>query len=277
MILRRLDPRDAPAAVALAAERGFATDEREWLLAASLGPGLCLDAPGGELAGIALACPQGARVAGVVALVVAARHAGRGLGRRLAEGLADACPGMTLLLHAPAGSVAALERAGFRAAGDVARHGGALAAADEEEEEGVRLRPMGGADLPGVVALDEIACGAPRRTLLERLLPASERVCVAIDGSRLVGYGVAWPRAGEIAVGPIVAETPATAATLAAFLAAGHSRPVRLWIPEGSALAPWAAAHGLPADGGATILVRGGDLPPPGRARVHALAAPGLG
>lgn len=287
MRLRPFATRDAPAAAALAAGRGFATDPREWLLAASLGPGLCAVAPDGALAGVALGCRLGGRLAGVAALVVAPAHAGHGLGRRLADGLAAACPGSALLAHAPPASVPALLRAGFRAAGAVVRHGGALAdAAPTAGGAAIRLRPLGGPDLPAVVALDALACGAPRRALLERLLPLADRVGVAIEGGRVVGYGVAWPRGpgagegaapGEIALGPVVAEAPAAAVALAAFLAGRHAAPVRLWAPEGGTLSRWAAGSGLPADGGAVALVRGGELPAPGRARAEALLAPGLG
>ncbi|HUL60668.1 MAG TPA: hypothetical protein VLU43_15415 [Anaeromyxobacteraceae bacterium] len=275
-MIRPLEPRDLPAAVALAAVEGCRTDERWWRLWLGAGTGLCIDSPGGGLAALAVVCGLGEGGAGLPAFLVARAHVRRGLGRRLADAAAALHPGVPLQVHAPAATAPAFERLGFSQVGEVVRHAGVPGARSPQAGE-ARLRPLAVADFASVVAIDEAATGGSRRTLLERLFPIAERACVAATSGRIAGYGIAWPLAGAVAVGPVIGESAGISAAIAGFLAAGHATPVHVWTPAHGGLSGWAGGAGLRPAGSAVCLVRGGPLPRARPGWLHALAAPGAG
>ncbi len=281
METRRLTSADLPACLALAVENGWPADETRWRLLLSIGRGLCADAPEGGLAGAILVCDWGGRVATVAVPLVARRHARSGLDRRLTEQALAHTGSAITLLYSPAEGAPFYESLGFWQAGAVARSAGTpspVAPPPDHGGEPVQLRPVGGADFVLLTALDEEAFGAPRRILLERLLPIAERVCLAVRGGRAVGYGVCWPAADAAVVGPLVAVDSGAALTLAGWLAAGHDLPVRLDVPTGSpALHAWASAAGLSWQGTAPLLVHAGRTPPGRREWIHAIAARALG
>jgi hypothetical protein len=136
---------------------------------------------------------------------------------------------------------------------------------------------VGGADLAGIVAQDEMAFGASRRRLLEALLGCSARVALATDGERAVGYGVAWEDGDAVTVGPVVAEEAAPALLLVGHLASGHALPVRIDVPaDREPVLAWAREAGLARLGTAALLSRGGRPLPGRRSRLHALVTAAL-
>jgi len=280
MEIRRLTLADLPACLALAVENGWPADETRWRLLLSVGEGFCAAAPAGGLAGAVLVCDWGGRVATIAMPLVARRQGASGLDRRLAERALASAGSAVALLYATAEATPLYEGLGFWQIGAVARYAGTPSPAPPQgrDLEPVQLRPVGGADFAPLAAFDEEAFGASRRTLLGRLLPIAERVCLAVRAGRPVGYGVAWPAADAVVVGPIVAADPGAAVVVAGWLAAGHSRPVRLDVPTGNpALHAWAAASGLSWQGTAPLLVHEGRPLPGLRQRIHAIAARALG
>ncbi len=281
MEIRRLTLADLPACLTLAVENGWPADETRWRLLLSVGEGWCAGAPEGGLAGAIVICDYGGRVAVLAMPLLARRHARPGLDRMLAERALARAGSAVALLYATAEGAALYESIGFWQAGAVARYAGTpspVAPPPDHGDEPVQLRPVGGADFTPLAAFDEEAFGAPRANLLERLLPIAERVCLAVRGGALVGYGIAWPAADAVVVGPVVAADPAAALALTGWLAAGHDLPVRLDVPTGSpALHAWASASGLRWQGTAPLLAHAERSLPGRRERIHAIAARALG
>jgi ribosomal protein S18 acetylase RimI-like enzyme len=269
--VRALGASDLAACLALGRERGFAGGEPAWRLAVATGTPLGVDAPDGGLAGAAVLLAFGGRAASL-ALAVSPRFTRRGVGRALAEHALGAAGRIPVQMHAPAAALPFCERLGFRPVGGTVRLTGWPAPGAPAPPGPVSLRPVSGADLAGIVALDELAFGAPRRALLEAVLPASVRVALAVAGGRTVGYGVAWADSDAVAIGPIVCEDDGAAVVLAAHLAAGHDLPVRVDVPhERAAMQAWARAAGLTSRGTAALLSLGGRPLPGRRERLHAL------
>lgn len=275
LAIRRLAPDDMPACLALARERGFSGGAPAWRLAFAAGEAHGATAPDGTLAGVAVLLPFDGRAASL-AVAVAPRLERRGIARALAErALASAGP-VPVQMHAPGAAVPFCERLGFRVVGGTARFAGVPRTAPAPFP-GLALRPMGGADLAGIVAQDEIAFGAPRRRLIEALLGASARVALATDGERTVGYGVAWEDSDAVAIGPVVAEEAPAGLLLIGHLAAGHAMPVRIDVPvDRERVLAWAKGAGLSRLGTAALLSRGGRPLPGRRARLHALVTAAL-
>lgn len=88
--VRRLDVRDLTACLDLAEGRDWGREGAKWRLLLELGGGYGIDDPHGGLAGTVFdtEVAPGIRVIGM--LLVAYRHAGRGLGRRLMEDVLSA-------------------------------------------------------------------------------------------------------------------------------------------------------------------------------------------
>jgi hypothetical protein len=212
-----------------------------------------------------------------LAVAVAPRREGHGIARALVDRALASAGAADVQMHAPGNAVAFCEHIGFRVVGGTVRLSGAPRGPSPAAAPGLALRPVGGADLAGIVAQDEIAFGAPRRTLIEALLPASTRVALATGGGRTVGYGVAWEDGDAIAVGPIVAEDPSAALLLAGHLSAGHALPVRVDVPaDHEPMLAWARGAGLVRLGTAALLSRGGHPLPGRRERLHALVTAAL-
>ncbi|HSN90705.1 MAG TPA: GNAT family N-acetyltransferase [Anaeromyxobacteraceae bacterium] len=273
--LRRLGQADLPLCLALARERGFSGGAPAWRLAFAAGEIHGAETADGSLAGAAVLLPFAGRVASL-AVAVAPRRERRGIARALVAHALAAAGTADVQMHAPGAALAFCERVGFQVVGATVRFAGAPRGS-APSPRGLALRPVGGADLAGILAQDEIAFGAPRRTLLEALLPASARVALATGGGRPVGYGVAWEDGDAVAIGPIVAEDPAAALLLAGHLAAGHALPVRVDVPADRApMLAWARGAGLSRLGTAALLSRGGRPLPGRRERIHALVTASL-
>jgi len=273
--IRRLGHADLAACLALARERGFSGGAPAWRLALSAGEAHGAEEPDRALAGVAVLLPFAGRVA-TLAVAVAPRREGSGIARALVARALASAGTADVHMHAPGAAVAFCEHIGFRVVGGTVRFAGAPRGTSAAAP-GFALRPVGGADLAGIVAQDEIAFGAPRRTLIEALLPTSTRVALATAGGRAVGFGVAWEDGDAIAIGPIVAEDPSAALLLAGHLSAGHALPVRVDVPaDRETMLAWARGAGLARLGTAALLSRGGRPLPGHRERLHALVSAGL-
>ena len=144
-------------------------------------------------------------------------------------------------------------------------------------EPGVAVRPLGPADWPAVLALDEAAFGAPRAALLRGFagrLPAAALVAERagrVAGALLGRDGLRGPQ-----LGPLLAEDAAGArALLAAGCAAAPG--AALDLRDGAAgLGPWLAAAGGVPQRGFTRMALGAD-PPGDAARILAVAGPEFG
>ena len=273
--VRPLTTRDLPACLSLSAARGWPREERKWRLLLGAGEGLGIDAPEGGLAGCVVLTTFGDRAAALGMMLVAPAHERRGLGRRIVEAALARAGARTTLLHATAAGQPLYERTGFVAAGHVVKHVGPGRFPAAPPPDGLELRPLEPDDRAAVHALDEAAFGAPRTKLLDLLLPACDRALVARRGGRPVGYGALWDNLGIATLGPIVAEDDDAALALAAALAAGERRTVRIDVPaHHAALRAWAVAAGITPLPDAPRMIHGPEL---GGRGVHALAAQAFG
>jgi hypothetical protein len=276
-----LAPDAAPAVAALAVERGWLPHEEAWRIALAVGEGVGFSEPGGPLDAMALLVPHGPGDA-VLSVLSSPRVSGQGLGRRAAEAVLGRTGLRGVEMHAPPAGRTFAERLGFRAAGSSTRFVGRLAGVAKVAADlpgGASLRPVGGADFPAVVAVDEVAFGATRRPLLEALFGRARRACLAVAGGRTVGYGVSWSDGEQLVVGPVVAEEESVGVAMIGWLAGGAGDlDARVDVPdEGRGALTAVAALGLAPRGRIARLVRGPGASAGRRERLHALAAPWAG
>ena len=292
--VRRLDAADLPAIFELAADRGWPPEEAKWRLMFAVSEPYGVPDPAGGLAGAvvltrygwsspaaaaaasgdsalaerpALHPPPGrAPLATVGMMLVARRHGGGGLGRRLMEHvLARAGNAVVYLTATPAGRPL-YERLGFRVVDTSVTYRGFLRPEPAEAEAASATRPVVTADLAAIAAVDQQVFGAERNRVLAELVTFADRFELLDDPAAGPGaaltYGAAWSKDGRRLIGPLVAGSTVAAARLACGLAAGWPGDVRLDIlGRHQDLAAWAAARGLAPVNESALMVYGGDLP----------------
>jgi ribosomal protein S18 acetylase RimI-like enzyme len=314
---RRLGPADLAACVALAVSRGWAPERPKWALLLDASEAFGIDAPDGAppdglpgappdalpgsppggLAGAVVLTRWGPDLASVGMMLVAARHARRGLGRALMEQLLVAAGHATVTLYATDMGRPLYEKLGFkqvsrnlavagwfrppRPVPDHSTPGGLPG--DTAAPAGSVIRAAAGADLAAILAVDRVAFGADRSAILTRLPGFAERILVlesgtpeagtpeagtpeagtpesgtARDGPRVVGYAAAWRNGPNTVIGPVVAPDTGGAKLLIAELASRARGPVRLDLdPDRPELPAWAGAHGLRPISGNAVMARG--------------------
>ncbi|MFB7248888.1 GNAT family N-acetyltransferase [Streptomyces populi] len=263
--IRRLEPSDVPACLALAVDRGWPEEEARWRLLLEVGEGYGWVAPDtGELVGAVVLTRFGARAGVVGLMLVRSDHGGRGIGRALMERLLDEAAGSdTVFLYATDEGRPLYEKLGFRASHEVATHLGTFV--PPARPGALRVQTLAPGDIRELHVPDAALLGFDRGHLLDRLAKFAReiRVVRAPDG-RVTGYAAAWDNAGRTAVGPVVAPTPDVLCALVEDIAVrDRGRAVRLEcpvVPDGTVRA-WAVRHGLRETGRCTFMVRGRPLP----------------
>lgn len=248
----------------------------DWDLVLGLSQGVVALA-GDKVVGTAIATTFGP-VAFANMIIVDAAMRGRGLGRSLMERMMALAAPQEWRLTATTEGFPLYRKLGFEETGQIVQLQGPVAALTAPA--GVDWATP--ADLPGVIALDQQATGADRRTLLTRLADVG-RIAVIREAEGLAGFAAlrAFGR-GEV-VGPVVAQSDDVAKNLLSFLFS--SRPgafLRVDIPQTSGLAPWLQAAGLAPVGGGIAMRRGAAVAQTSPAQTpifltYALAAQALG
>ncbi|MFJ9625909.1 GNAT family N-acetyltransferase [Streptomyces sp. NPDC101181] len=270
--IRRLVREDLVACADLCEERGWPRDEHRWGLLLSAGTAYGIDAPDGKgLAGTCLLMSYGPRLAAVGMLLVAERHAGQGLARQLMRRVMNDVQGTPLALFATAAGRPLYEKLGFSVVGRAERVGGSFRAEGAVGSPAVSpasfppvtTRPAEAADLQAIVRLDLPVFGVDRTHLLARLPAFCDRLQVAEQDGRLVGYAALWPSGHSHVVGPLVAQDTGTARALVAALAATTDRPLRIDVEaRHEELLSWLVDRGLEPLSGTTVMTYGiPDLP----------------
>jgi GNAT superfamily N-acetyltransferase len=277
--VRALSLEDMPGCEALCRSIGWPWEPAKWRLLLSSGAGFAVDAPDGSLAGTVVLNRFADAAASIGLLGVAPAWRRQGRGRALMERALELAGGVPVFLYATEQGQRLYSKLGFRVAGGSFRFVGKRTHRPVLPPIGTRhLRRMASQDLGGVAALDAVAFGAPRLEHLEALLALASAARVAVDGQRLVGYGLAWTVGTRRTVGPIVAPDAALAMALLADLTDGDAESLRIDIPtEFPELAAWARALGLKPDCPAPLMVRNAERAPGRREWLCALAMPGLG
>ncbi|MBB5953657.1 GNAT superfamily N-acetyltransferase [Saccharothrix tamanrassetensis] len=270
--VRELGIGDLPRCLALARDRDWAAETRAWLLLLEIGRVYGIEDPDGSLAATVSVVEYGPALAAVGALLVARRHAGRGVGTALVRSAVDRTTAATVWLTATPAGAPLYRAAGFRPVGGYVRYSGTP---EVPGRPASRTADVG--DLPALVRLDATALGASRPAVLANLFSVATvaRVVDGPDGP--LGYGMSWRGARSHVLGPVVAVDERVAATLVADLARDVGGPLRIDLPaSGPALVTWAERHGLTAGPATAEMVLGAD-PPGARRWVRTFATGALG
>jgi predicted N-acetyltransferase YhbS len=209
-------------------------------------------------------------------MMVHPSHRSRGVAGRLMKRALEHVAGATVFLTSTALGRPLYARLGFVETGGAQRLEGKTAAHPEEAPPG--LRAMRDEDLPGVLALDELAFGGSRRSLVHALVATADRACVVERAGAIVGFGFSSILEGSRLVGPVVAREDADARAIAARMCASSEVPVKLDLPaDETVLRTWARAAGLEPTGVTTVMVLGGPALPGRREWVRAMAGRAYG
>ncbi|MFF2214648.1 GNAT family N-acetyltransferase [Streptomyces antibioticus] len=246
--IRRLTHSDLIACADLSEDRGWPREEHKWGLLLSAGKGYGVDDPDG---GLITACvvteygPYGNPVLGAIGMVlVAERHARKGIGRALMRHVIADMGTTPLTLHATPNGRPLYEELGFKTTGRAEMVRGRFR--PEDTEPRVSTRAATAEDLPTLLRLDEEVFGADRTHVLTRLPAFADQVRVAEAGGRIIGYAAAWPNMDTHVVGPLIARDTETAKALLASLAAHTDRPLRTDIDvRHEELIAWVKERGL--------------------------------
>ncbi|MFI6009338.1 GNAT family N-acetyltransferase [Streptomyces sp. NPDC051243] len=246
--IRRLTLRDLTACADLSEDRGWPREEHKWGFLLTAGRGYGIDDPDG---GLVSACvvteygPQDRPDLGAIGMVlVAERHARRGIGRRLMRHVINAMGTTPLTLHATPNGRPLYEELGFKATGRAEMLRGHFRRGPSAPD--VATRAATAEDLAAIVRLDEEVFGVDRTHIITRLPAFTDQLRVAEANDRIVGYAGAWPNMDTQVVGPLIARDTATAKALIASLAAHTDRPLRTDIDvRHEELLAWAKDHGL--------------------------------
>jgi predicted N-acetyltransferase YhbS len=259
--ITRLAAADLPACLDLAADRGWRPDPRKWALMLERSEVYGIRDPAGGLAGAATLTRYGRRLAVVGMMLVASRHARRGLGRRLMSHVLERAGDATVSLYATSFGLPLYEQLGFRTVGAittfVGRFTGGPAGGSRHAEPG---------DGEAILALDTAALGADRGHLLAAYLRLAEQVRVVEREGAVSGCAVAAPAVEEVVVGPVVAPDVGAARTLIADVASAVDGAVRLDLDH--RLSGWAREHGLEPRDDAALMVHGDRELPGARERL---------
>ncbi|MFI1164862.1 GNAT family N-acetyltransferase [Streptomyces sp. NPDC020801] len=263
--IRRLTLRDLTACADLSEDRGWPREEHKWGLLLTAGRGYGIDDPEG---GLVAACvvteygPQGRPDLGAIGMVlVAERHARKGIGRRLMRHVVSAMDTTPLTLHATPNGLPLYEQLGFKVTGRAEMVLGHFAPAEPRPR--IATRAATAEDLPGIIRLDEEVFGADRTPLVIRLPAFADQLRIAEEGGRTIGYAAAWPNMDTHVVGPLIARDSETAKALIASLAAHTDRPLRTDIDvRHEELLAWVKDRGLASVAFNAVMTYGiGELP----------------
>jgi GNAT superfamily N-acetyltransferase len=305
--IKPLTSADLPGCLALARDRGWLPEERNWRLLFDLAVVYGVRDPGGELAGVTVLTRFGAEFAVIGMMLVATRYGRRGLGRALMNrALADAGDA-TVFLHATPVGRPLYEKLGFVSVGTShtyigtfrpavpaspgapggsrparpevsAVEGGSRWARPEVSAAEGGSRPAGPGDLMAIRRLDARANGTDRALLVRRLPGFTEQLRVTERPGGITGYAGAYHCVSYACIGPVIAETVGEAETLITDVAGAIAGPVRIDLGDRHPLLQrWAAGRGLTPGAPAALMVLGGRALPGDRSRCFAPLMRALG
>ncbi|NEC64258.1 GNAT family N-acetyltransferase [Streptomyces sp. SID9727] len=258
--IRRLTRDDLVACADLSEDRGWPRDEERWTLLLAAGTGYGIDDPDSK--GLMASCvvlSYGPEMAAVGMLLVAGRHARRGVGRYLMQRVIESAGDTPLSLHATASGRPLYEKLGFAPLGRTIRLSGALRPPEALGTSETVIRSVSAHDLRAVVRLDSLVFGLDRTHLLTRLPTFADHLRVAEEDGELTGFAALSPSGANHAVGPLIAKDTSTAKRLVASLAEATDRPLRVDVDaRHEDLLDWLGRCGLRSDSETTVMSLGG-------------------
>lgn len=265
----------------LSAESGWNQIAADWRL--MIEPGLTrgLTTAEGRMVASVLALPYDDRFAWIAMVLVTGAYRRRGLATDLMNWIVSIlrARGLTPGLDATPEGRPIYRRLGFRDVYTMTRLFAERSDLGPAVAEPVALRPMGAADLPAAAAYDRPRFGADRTHVLKNLfgrLP--EAAFIAEDGGRPVGYVLGRDGRKCPQMGPLVAERPEIARSLArrALAAAGGTMCVDL-PDHHSELIDWFRGIGFKPAVRYIRMIHERAEPLDDPARIFAIAGPELG
>jgi GNAT superfamily N-acetyltransferase len=256
---------DLPGCLALACDRAWPPEESKWRLLFDLAAVYGARDEAGDLAGAAVLTCYGGDLAAIGMMLVASRHGGRGLGRRIMTHVLAQAGDATVFLNATQAGRPLYEKLGFEAVGMIHTCAGDFAGPPVRE---ARSRPAGPGDLAAIRRLDAQVNGVDRPRLVRFLPGFTEHLRVIERGGRITGYAGAWRSAGNVVIGPVIADGAGDAAALIADIAVAVDGPLRVDLDAGQArLAEWVTRRGLAVRAAEPLMVLGGRRLPGDRSR----------
>ncbi len=258
--IRRLTLRDLTACADLSEDRGWPREEHKWSFLLTAGKGYGIDDPDGGLVSACTVTEYGPRerpeLGAIGMVLVAERYAGQGIGRRFMRHIVSDLGTTPLTLHATPNGRPLYEEIGFKVTGWAEMLRGHFTPGGRKP--GVTTRSATAKDLTAILRLDEEVFGADRTHIVTRLPAFADRLRVAEDNGRIVGYAAAWPNMDTHVVGPMIAHDTETAKALIASLAAHTDRPLRTDIDvRHEELLAWAKKRGLASVAFNTVMTYG--------------------
>ncbi|MCX4994731.1 GNAT family N-acetyltransferase [Streptomyces longwoodensis] len=246
--VRRLTHRDLIACADLSEDRGWPREEHKWSLLLTAGQGYGIDDPAGGLMAACAVTRYGPRerpeLSAIGMMLVAERHARQGLGRHLLRHVVSALGPTPLTLHATPLGRPLYEELGFKTTGRAEMVSGHFLPGGPAPTVPTRAATAG--DLPAIIRLDEDVFGTDRTHMITRLPAFADRLRVAVEDGRIIGYAAAWPNMDTHVIGPLIARDTETARALVASLAAHTDRPLRTDIDvRHEELLAWLKERGL--------------------------------
>ncbi|WP_128377493.1 GNAT family N-acetyltransferase [Streptomyces cavernae] len=258
--IRRLTPRDLSACADLSQNRGWPREEHKWGLLLAAGKGYGIDDPAG---GLVAACtltsygsPERPELGAIGMVLVAERHARRGVGRRLMRHVIGEMGTTPLTLHATPNGRPLYEELGFKVIGHAEMVRGHFKPRGRKPE--VATRPATAEDLQAILRLDTEVFGTDRTHMITRLPAFADQLRVAENDGQVIGYAAAWPNMTNQVVGPLIARDTEAAKALIVSLAAHTDRLMRTDIDvRHEELLAWVKEHGLAYESGNAVMTYG--------------------
>ena len=234
LVLKRIEPLDAEAALALSDEARWNQTVEDWRFMLTQGRATGLWEPGVGWAASSLILPQARGLAWISMVLVSGRHRRKGLGTALLRRCIDdvrasgAVPGLDATelgrpVYLPLG---------FSDVFGTSRWRVDLESAADPLAPSCVIRRMTEGDLPAVVAFDAARAAASRGHVLRYFFGrVRDRACLAEADGRIVGYALGRPGRRTAQIGPVVAERPDIAVALVARMLAFRA-PVILDVPD---------------------------------------------
>jgi hypothetical protein len=279
--VRPMGEADLTAAHGLSVAVGWPHRLEDWRLALTLGEGV-VGLRASRVAATALwwrygASGAGARQGRIGLVIVAPSLQGAGLGRRLMEAGLEALGAQPVLLNATVAGAGLYRRLGFEACGEIVQHQGMVQAGQTRPVGAApRVRALQAGDIEQITAMDTVAIGADRRSVLTALLAISDTLGLEADGA-LAGFALSRAFGRGRLIGPVVARDGAAARLLVEAMIARHAGCfVRIDVPAGAGFGGMLSAAGLAEVDRVVTMVRG-EAPAAGAWHTFALANQALG
>jgi len=265
---------DAPQLHELSISVTWPHRQEDWELAIRHGHGLVARDEIERVLGSGMWSPLGESHAAIGMVITSPRLQENGTGRWLMSLLMEQTGERGLVLSATRAAYRLYLSLDFLPLSPIFQHNGEVTKKPEPVAmPGAKLRPKAAEDRAAIFALDEVAFGLSRLSVLNEVFDISHGMVIE-RGGRVTGFALCRRFGRGHVIGPIVAENEAEViALIAPIIAQHHGQFLRMdtGVPEGE-LRGFLVAHGLAHYDTVTRMGFGRPLPPPqGAARTFGL------